>query len=140
MDYYLINKLEIYLNNDNYMNLFLKIPKYFPKNKTIYYVFLIIKLLPLIVATHDWNISLKLGFSFWIRKFTLAEIISEIHHIDLYYFITFILFLLVITVIFLFVYLRTKISFNGKLFHHYDKEIHFLSFVIFYIFYSLSQF
>ena len=46
MDYYLLNKLEIYLNNDNYMNLFLKIPKYFPKNKTIYYVFLIIKLLP----------------------------------------------------------------------------------------------
>ena len=140
MDYYLLNKLEIYLNNDNYMNLFLKIPKYFPKNKTIYYVFLIIKLLPLIVATHDWNISLKLGFSFWIRKFTLAEIISEIHHIDFYYFITFILFLLVIIVIFLFSYLRTKISFNGKLFHHYDKEIYFLSFVIFYIFYSLSQF
>ena len=61
MDYFISNILDQYIHSDNYLNLFLKIPKYFPKNKSIYYFFLIIKFLPLIVVTHDWNINSKLG-------------------------------------------------------------------------------
>ena len=92
MDYYISNILEQNINNDNYLNLFLKIPKYFPKEKSIYYFFLFFKLLPLIVVTHDWNISSHLGVSFWLRKFTFAEIIADVDHIYLYYTIVLILF------------------------------------------------
>ena len=140
MDYYISKIIEQNIYNDNYLNLFLKIPKYFPKDKSIYYFFLFFKLLPLIVVTHDWNISSHLGISFWLRKFTLAEIIADIHHIYLYYSIVLVLFFLVNIVCFLIFYLKSKISFNGKLFHKYKTQVLFLSFVIFYIFYATSQF
>ena len=140
MDYYISNILEQNIHNDNYLNLFLKIPKYFPKDKSIYYFFLFFKLLPLIVVTHDWNISSHLGVSFWLRKFTLAEIIADVDHIYIYYKILLIIFFLVIIVCFLFLYLKSKITFNGKLFHKHKTIVFFLSFVIFYIFYAISQF
>ena len=140
MDYYISNILEQKIHNENYLNLFLKIPKYFPKEKSIYYFFLFFKLLPLIVVTHDWNISSHLGVSFWLRKFTFAEIIADVDHIYLYYTIVLILFFLVIIVCFLFLYLKSKITFNGKLFHKHKTIVFFLSFVIFYIFYAISQF
>ena len=140
MDYYISKIIEQNIYNDIYLNLFLKIPKYFPKDKSIYYFFLFFKLLPLIVVTHDWNISSHLGISFWLRKFTLAEIIADIHHIYIYYSIVLVLFFLVNIVCFLIFYLKSKITFNGKLFHKYKTQVLFLSFVIFYIFYATSQF
>ena len=140
MDYNFSNILQQFCEYDNYLNLFLKIPKYFPKHKSIYYFFLLFKLLPLIVVTHDWNISSKLGVSFWIRKFTLAEYIADVHHIFIYYFFTIGLFILVIIVIFLFIYLKSKTKYNGKLFHKHKSQLYFVSLVIFYIFYALSQF
>ena len=139
MDFYFLNKLEEYIHHDNFLCLLLKISKYFPKNKIIYFAFLIYKFLPLIVVTHDWNINSKLGISFWIRKFTLAEIISEVEHIYCYYIIVFFLFILLIIIVCLFYFMKKKIRFNGKLFHHYQKQIYFCSFILFYIFYAISQ-
>ncbi len=46
---------------------------YVPKNKILYGVILFLKIIPLFVITHDWNLSYKRGISFWIRKFTLSE-------------------------------------------------------------------
>ena len=140
MDYYISNVLEQKIHNENYLNLFLKIPKYFPTDKSLYYFFLFFKLLPLIVVTHDWNISSHLGISFWIRKFTLAEIIADVHHIYIYYTIVLILFFIVNIVCFLIIYLKSKITYNGKLFHKHKTQVFFLSLVIFYLFYAISQF
>ena len=139
MDYYFLNKLEEYIHYDNFLCILLKIPKHFPKHKIIYFVFLVYKFLPLIVVTHDWNINSKLGISFWIRKFTLAEIFSEVKHIYFYYIIVFCLFILLIFIVYSFLFLKKKITFNGKLFHHYKKQIYFCSFILFYIFYAISQ-
>ena len=127
------------LKNDNNLNLYLKIPKYFPKHKIIYYFVIIIKFLPLIVVTHDWNINTKLGISFWIRKFTLAEIIFEVEHIEIYYLIVIGLFILLLIIILFFIFIKSKMRFNGKLFHLYRKQICFCSFTLFYIFYAIPQ-
>ena len=57
----------------------LKLQKISPSSKTIYYIILIIKLIPLFIITHDWDLSLNKGVSKWIRKFTFAEIIFNIN-------------------------------------------------------------
>jgi len=139
MDYYFLNKLEEYIHHDNLLCLLLKISNNFPKQKIIYFIFLIYKFLPLIVVTHDWNINSKLGISFWIRKFTLAEIFSEVKHIYFYYIIVFCLFIILIIIAYFIFFLKKKITFNGKLFRHYKKQILFCSYNIFYIFYANSQ-
>ena len=141
MDYY--NNSNLHndnLKNDNNLNLYLKIPKYFPRYKVIYYFLIIIKFLPLIVFTHDWNINSKLGISFWIRKFTLAELIFDVDHIEIYYILVIILFILFLIVCLFFIIIKKKMRYNGKLFHLYRKQICFCSFSIFYIFYAIPQF
>ena len=47
------------LNKD--ICLFLKIKKIIPSNKQIYYIILIIKLIPLLVITHDWDLNSNKG-------------------------------------------------------------------------------
>ena len=65
---------------ENKIFLLVKIKKHFPSNK-FFFIMLIPKILSLIVITHDWNINKKRVISFWIRKFTLAEIISTYENI-----------------------------------------------------------
>ena len=134
------NILNKFCHKDDYIYVLLKLSKYYPKNKSTYYFFILFKLLPLIVVTHDWNISSKLGVSFWIRKFTLAEYIADVHHIFIYYIIVFGLFTLEIIDILLFFNLKRKITFNGKLFNKYKGQLYFLALTLFYIFYAISQF
>ena len=53
----------------------LKMKAFFPKSKRVYFLIYIMKLIPLMVITHDWNLTSKYSTSFWIRKITLSEII-----------------------------------------------------------------
>ena len=76
------------------ISFFLKMKTFFPKSKTVYYFIFILKLIPLLVITHDWNIKQTYSICFWIRKFTLAEIISTIKTIEFYYVIGIILFII----------------------------------------------
>ena len=43
---------------------FLKMKVFFPKSKKVYFLIYILKLIPLIVITHDWNITSKYSISF----------------------------------------------------------------------------
>jgi len=67
-------------NNDEAFgsNSLIKILKDFPKSKILFRLIFIIKLLPIFCVTHDWKITRKAGISFWIRKFTLSELIISI--------------------------------------------------------------
>ena len=37
------------------------------------------------VVSHDWKISKNSGISFWVRKFTLAEIVNDFKNLYFLY-------------------------------------------------------
>ncbi len=78
-------------NNDEAFgsNSLIKILKDFPKSKILFRLIFIIKLLPIFCVTHDWKITRKAGISFWIRKFTLSELISSVDYILILYLLLF---------------------------------------------------
>ena len=100
---------------------YIKIYKFlekFPFGRNIAVLVLMIKFFPLIVISHDWKISSKSGISYYIRKFTLSEIIYNLNSVALFYTILYICFILII---FNFITLIRILLFN--------KEIYFSSFL-----------
>ena len=126
------------LNKD--ICLFLKIKKIIPSNKQIYYIILIIKLIPLLVITHDWDLNSNKGISKWIRKFTLAEIINNITISEIFYIIGIIGFILSIIDLLLSFYFKSKVDLEGNINSKYNKELTFFSYNIFFLFYAFTQY
>jgi hypothetical protein len=46
------------------MNFYIRLSKYFPKNQFFFGFIIIMKILPLFIITHDWNISYNNGISY----------------------------------------------------------------------------
>ena len=81
-----------------------------PKNKSFYGIMLVLKFLPLFIITHVWNISYKKGISYWIRKFTLCEILSS-SKMYYFYIIIIVFFLIILTILyFIFCFYRIIIK------------------------------
>ena len=74
----------IYYNN---------LEKELPSNKIIYFVIIMIKIMPIFIITHDWNISFNKGISYWIRKLVLCELIKKNIPYDVYPYFIFLMFL-----------------------------------------------
>ncbi len=105
---------------------------YVPKNKILYGVILFLKIIPLFVITHDWNISSKKGISFWIRKATLSEFLSTS---SLYYF--YIGIIIILFFVFIYIHVIQIILYFHKIKLIYTKIYGFL---IFHIIYGLNQY
>ena len=132
-------------NNENkrlkkHFYLLLKIQKNYTNNKVIYLISDILKFLPFFVACHDWNINSKKGISFWIRKFTLIEIISTNHHLIFYYILIFIFFILTFILFVFYYYLFYKIGHKGNLYHEKKYLINYISYVSFYFYVFFIQY
>ena len=105
--------------NDYHKNKYHKIYKFLGQisiNKKISTLTIIIKYLPLLLITHDWKISKNSGISYYIRKFTLSEIIFNLNNIILFYIILYICFIIVLLN-----------SFNIIRIVIYNKNINFIS-------------
>ena len=111
---------------------YIHISKHIPKNQIIFGIILIMKFLPLFVITHDWNLSYKRGISFWIRKFTLSEVLSSSQFYYLYMIIVIILFILIFICSIAF-YFFNILKQNKNL-----EKI--LTYILFYLFYAFNQF
>ena len=110
---------------------FLKMKVFFPKSKKVYFLIYILKLIPLIVITHDWNITSKYSISFWIRKFTLAEIISTIKTIEFYYVIGIILFIIFFLSFIFYFILLSEFDAEGKICRTYETHFSISSIFLF---------
>ena len=87
----------------------IKMLRDFPKSKILYRLIFIIKLLPIFVASHDWKINKKSGICFWVRKFTLSELIATIKYkYALYIFLFFYSILVGLNIFFIIVELGSK--------------------------------
>ncbi len=112
------------------LSFFLKMKAFFPKSKKIYFLIYILKLIPLIVITHDWNITSKYSISFWIRKFTFSEIINDFKNIYfLYILLYFYSFLTSISIILSFYQI-----FSHKYNDNYICFIQYISLILNYMF------
>ena len=80
------------------MNFYIRLSKYFPKNQFFFGFIIIMKILPLFIITHDWNISYKKGISYWIRKLILCEFLYSLNEYYFYYVILMILFILILII------------------------------------------
>ncbi len=118
----------------------LKMKTFFPKSKKVYYFIFILKLIPLLVITHDWNIKQKYSICFWIRKFTLAEIISTIKTIEFYYVIGIILFIIFLLLFIFYFILLSEFDAEGKICRTYETHFSIFSYLIYYIFFLLTQY
>ena len=110
--------MENNLNEENKIK-YLKIYKFLGQisiNQKISILTIIIKYLPLLLITHDWKISKNSGISYYIRKFTLSEIIFNLNNIILFYIILYICFIIVLLN-----------SFNIIRIVIYNKNINFIS-------------
>ena len=111
---------------------FLLLSKNLPKNKSFYGIMLVLKFLPLFIITHDWNISYKKGISYWVRKFTLCEILSSSKMYN-FYIIILVFFLIILTILyFIFCFYRIIIK------HPFLAKIYVIP--LFYIFYAFNQY
>ena len=118
----------------------LKVQKINPSSKTIYYIILIIKLIPLFIITHDWDLSLNKGVSKWIRKFTFTEIIFNINSNNVYFFIGIIGFVFFIINSILIVFLRSKVDLEGNISNKYQLQLLIFVYINFYFFYIFNQY
>ena len=111
---------------------YLALSQYIPKNKIFFGIIIFLKFLPLFVITHDWNISYKRGISYWVRKFTLSEVLSCSSAYKLYIIILILLFLLIVCIC---------ICFRFYIFIEKRKMIlKIYTYVLFYIFYAFNQY
>ena len=111
---------------------YIHISSHIPKNQIIFGFILIMKYLPLFVITHDWNLSYKRGISYWIRKFTLSEVLSSSKVYYLYMVIIIILFILIFICCISFYFFNIL-----KQNHNLEKIV---SYILFYLFYVFNQF
>ena len=111
---------------------YLALSQHIPKNKIFFGIILFLKFLPLFVITHDWNISHKRGISYWVRKFTISEVLSSSNAYKLYNIILIILFILIVSIC---------ICFHFYMFIEKRKTIlKIYTYVLFYIFYAFNQY
>ena len=113
---------------------------FFPKSKRVYFLIYIMKLIPLMVITHDWNLTSKYSISFWIRKFTLSEIISTIKRIELYYIIEAILFIFSLLSFIFFLILKSQMDSEGKICRYYEIHFSIYSYMLFFLFFLFLNF
>ena len=64
---------------------FIQILKTFPRSKVVFSIIILIKFIPMFVVSHDWKITKNSGISFWVRKFTLAEIVNDFKNLYFLY-------------------------------------------------------
>ena len=96
-------------------------------HKVLSLLILIIKLLPIIVVTHDWKISSKFGISYYFRKFTLSEIIFNCNNLECFNIILFLVFLLIVINCIIFV----KVKFFNKSIYLYRSFLIKTTFILY---------
>ena len=127
-----------FFNKDFYT--IIKIQKYFPSNRIFYVVSFILQELSFIVITHDWNININKGISYWIRKFTLAEIISNNDNEYFFYIIILIDFIIFIFLVICNCFFKKNITIDGNLFIRYKNLIKVISILIFIICFAFPSY
>ena len=96
-------------------------------NKISSLLILIIKLLPLIVITHDWKISSKFGISYYFRKFTLSEFIFNFNNVECFNIILFLIFLLIL----IYCIILVKVNFFNKSIYLYRSYLEKSTFILY---------
>ena len=116
------------MENNGYKRIiyFNNLQKELPSNKIIYFITILIKIIPLFIITHDWNIFLNKGISYWLRKLTLCEFFANRISYDIYPYIILILFLTLLFTFFIYIYYHLLFNPN-KLFKLYSIIIFHLS-------------
>ena len=84
----------------------------FPINRKLATIIIITKFFPLLIISHDWRIKKNFGISYYLRKFTLSEIIFDLNNFLLFYIILYSCFLMIIITLFS---LIRVILFNKKI-------------------------
>ena len=79
---------------------FLHVSNNITKKSFFFWLIMILKFLPLFIVTHDWNIKSKRSISYWVRKFTLCEILSSSNNYYIYLSLIIILFIILLTLYF----------------------------------------
>ena len=120
--------------------IFCKIQKYFPSNRIFYLISFFLQELSFIVITHDWNININKGISYWIRKFTLTELISNNNNEYLFYIILFIIFISSLFIVIVNCIFKQKITKVGNLFRRYKFLMKFYSFLAYFICYLFPSY
>ena len=136
------------IEKNNKIILFIKIVNNFPKNKLIFFILLFIKFLPLFIYTHDWNLTRKKGYSYYLNYIILVKFIyikkenkNYLTILCFYKTISILFFILNFIILFSIFYLFKSYKKN---FHFYTKAnniyIKILSKIIFYFYYFFNQF
>ena len=126
-------------SNSNLLKLLIKLRKGFPKNQLVYFLVLFMKILPVFILTHDWNINYGKGISFVLSYFTLGQLIFSLNSNLFTGVIVLIIGIITIIQILLF-----KISFlhfkkYGKIYPKARKYLMCSAGILFYLHFFLSK-
>ena len=132
-------------NPKSHIKFLIKIASHFPKPKLIYFIILIIKILPLIILTHDWNLLKKRGISQFLRKFTLGQAIYISNYVSSTKIKIYKAIVIIVFILFLFSLITPILIFKNYKKNYYEltkiqnKILKILALCYFYVFYMVNQ-
>jgi hypothetical protein len=132
-------------NPKSHIKFLIKIASHFPKPKLIYFIILIIKILPLIILTHDWNLLKKRGISQFLRKFTLGQAIYISNYVSSTKIKIYKVTVIIVFILFLFSLITPILIFKNYKKNYYEltklqnKILKILALCYFYVFYMVNQ-
>lgn len=121
------------------VKLLLKIKSHLPKSLLFYYVFLVFKLLPLIIITHDWNINYGKGISAIVSQFTLCPILTKVKNQNVTVYIISLIFVLSLCCFIFCLICKHRLSKQNHLIKGWKIGIKLTTYFLFFINFLFSQ-
>ena len=119
----------------NFENFLIIIERYLPKNNILNSILMIIRIIPLFLITHDWNIHFKYNITYYLSYITTLPIIHKFNAKNIASILVIIIFFFIILSLIIIIKFSkqlknyNKVS-NPSLFKFTIQTIFFLNFII----------
>lgn len=104
-------------NKHTFEHFLIKIKNYIPHNNPLAMVMCVLKLFPLIIFTHDWNIQYSNCVSYFLSLITLSDILHHQNDMTVNYIIIIVIYVITIILLILMLMFYQRVKQFGKLTH-----------------------
>ena len=110
-------------NQSEIEKLILEIEKFIPSNNNINFVLVLLRILPIFLICHDWNIHYKHSITYFISYYTTLPLIHQSNAKNIAFYLVCIFFIIAIINIIIFFKLYSQLKEYGKLIHPNLAEV-----------------
>ena len=110
-------------NQSEIEKVILEIEKFIPSNNNINFVLVLLRILPIFLICHDWNIHYKHSITYFISYYTTLPLIHQSNAKNIAFYLVCIFFIIAIINIIIFFKLYSQLKEYGKLIHPKLAEV-----------------